>query len=198
MRHVVGHPVLRAIAQGFVWTAFDGVTVKTFRIAEDNTFADENDVQIEPKGRIGMVHPGEIPDVLRQRWGTILADYEIVSIVPQLDIRTLSEAQKKTDTLEQPQPPDNDYADYVRLPGWETVRNWGWKDARAVWERELGRFRVTMVYTRTPSLFAKVRRLDAYKKVWLPWGEVDPYTAHETLVDLEAFASGISKARRRS
>jgi hypothetical protein len=73
--HVLGHPILRAIAQGFVWATYDdapfgGACTASFRVAEDGSFADVNEDPIDPKGRVGLLHSAEVePDVAR-RWAS--------------------------------------------------------------------------------------------------------------------------------
>jgi hypothetical protein len=201
LRDVVGHPVLRAIAQGFVWGSFDGpfsMTVRgTFRIAEDGTFANENDDQVQPSGRIGVVHPGEIDATLRQRWGTVLADYEILPIVPQLELKTLAEDQKVSDRIDHSSVTARVWnADRARVPpGWQHTHSYSYEDARQTWERELGRFRVSAFLNHDPKLYMRVRPIDCREKKWLAWGKADEYTVHEALVDLDAIAQAIAKVR---
>jgi hypothetical protein len=90
-RHVLGHPLLCHLVQRVVWGAYTRGgrrLTSTFRVARDRTLWGPDD---EPWDRldaidgIGLVHPLELDDETRQAWSAILADYEVVTLFPQID-----------------------------------------------------------------------------------------------------------------
>ncbi len=84
---IAHHPLVVHIARRLVWATFDGTKVKTtFRVIEDATLADEADTTFAlPKDAIvGLVHRLELSDALAAKWGSLLADYEILQPFEQL------------------------------------------------------------------------------------------------------------------
>lgn len=83
------HPLLMPFAQLLVWGAYDpnGKLVSTFRALEDRTLTDASDTaaDLQPGSTVGIVHPLELTDDVRQAWLTHLADYDVVPPFPQLD-----------------------------------------------------------------------------------------------------------------
>lgn len=59
---------------------------KTFRVAEDGTFADPNDaaVMLEAGARVVVAHPARIAKETREQWSKVLGDYDIVQPFPQI------------------------------------------------------------------------------------------------------------------
>jgi hypothetical protein len=195
--NVLGHPILRAIARGFVWGTYDdgpfgGKLTGTFRVAEDGTLADENDGIAQPHGRVGLVHVAELEPELARRWGSVMADYELLPLVPQLaDLRTLTAEQAASDVIER-DVGDNWYSS-VAPRGWAHSRQ---REANYGWERIVGRHRLTAAYFYARKvLTARARMLDDYEEKWLKWGDVDRVAAHEMLADIDEF--GKRQARRR-
>lgn len=80
------HPLLVHAARRLVWAAIVGDAVRTFRIVEDGTYADFDDLTIalDPSSAISIPHPIDMSDELRARWGTLFADYEILQPFDQL------------------------------------------------------------------------------------------------------------------
>ena len=84
---IVRHPLVVHIARRLVWATFDATKVKaTFRVTEDGTLADEADKTFAlPKDAIvGLVHRLELSDALAAKWGSLLAEYEILQPFEQL------------------------------------------------------------------------------------------------------------------
>lgn len=85
----VGHPLVFHIVRRLVWAVYDatGDTIlHTFRVAEDRTFADDNDDAFElPAGcKVGIPHTLELSDAVAGKWSQIFGDYELVQPFPQL------------------------------------------------------------------------------------------------------------------
>ncbi|KFB70031.1 DUF4132 domain-containing protein [Candidatus Accumulibacter vicinus] len=82
------HPVLRTLCQRLVWAAFDaqGILSATFRVSEDLSLADVDDApcELDAAGRVGLPHALELAEDLRNRWLTLLADYEVLQPFEQL------------------------------------------------------------------------------------------------------------------
>jgi len=73
-------PLLGQAARRLVWGLYEGgVPPATFRVVEDGTYADAEDMPLtlDPDARTGVVHP-------IARWGSLFADYEILQPFEQL------------------------------------------------------------------------------------------------------------------
>ncbi|AKU93666.1 Molybdate metabolism regulator [Labilithrix luteola] len=86
--HIVEHPLLVHLARRLVWlatTAGKKATRRTFRVAEDRTFADEGDRSFDlPKeAEVRLAHPARDPELL-EAWPRIFGDYEIIQPFEQL------------------------------------------------------------------------------------------------------------------
>ncbi|HSO34308.1 MAG TPA: DUF4132 domain-containing protein [Labilithrix sp.] len=86
----VAHPLLRHLGHGLVWALED--RSRTFRIAEDQTFADEHDAAVElaSSARIVIAHPIDLDAASRARWSSLFADYAIIQPFPQLGRETFT------------------------------------------------------------------------------------------------------------
>lgn len=85
---LVRHPLMTHLAQKLIWGGFDaqGKRVVTFRVTEERDFADPDDdaVKLDGAATVGVVHPLELTDAERERWGEVQGDYEVVSPFAQL------------------------------------------------------------------------------------------------------------------
>lgn len=88
---VMNHPFLRHLVQRCVWGTYSSSGRKlldTFRVARDRTLwgPDDEPYELDPESKtIGLVHPAELDTATRAAWGEILADYEVVTLFPQID-----------------------------------------------------------------------------------------------------------------
>jgi hypothetical protein len=90
-RFFLQQPLLRYIAARLVWGVYsDGAIVETFRIAEDWTLADRNDVSyvLPDDATVGIAHVLEMPSTAVTAFGQIFADYEILQPFKQLGRET--------------------------------------------------------------------------------------------------------------
>ncbi|MFB9831188.1 DUF4132 domain-containing protein, partial [Actinoallomurus acaciae] len=78
----VAHPLLGHIARRLVWITDGGAS---FRVAEDDTYADVGDDLFTPApdARVGIAHPILLDDDL-DAWAELFADYEILQPFAQL------------------------------------------------------------------------------------------------------------------
>ena len=85
---LVRHPLMFNLVRLLVWGAFDtkGKLVGTFRVTEDQTYANVDDESFELGGiaEVGIVHPLHLSETERSAWGELLSDYEIVPPFAQL------------------------------------------------------------------------------------------------------------------
>lgn len=85
---LVQHPLMANLVRMLIWGSFDdeGLLIKSFRISEDRSFADENDkeIQLDDSEKIGIVHPLHLTPETRARWTELFSNYEIISPFPQL------------------------------------------------------------------------------------------------------------------
>lgn len=121
---LVKHPLLRPLVGTLVWSA-GGKT--TFRVAEDGTYANEKDVPYKlPKtAKVQIAHPLDLSAKLRESWGTIFGDYEILTPFPQLGrpIHQLAPKEAKEDNLAprfaKREWPARAFAGMLKTRGWQ-------------------------------------------------------------------------------
>jgi predicted DNA-binding WGR domain protein len=94
---LVKHPLMTNLVRLVLWGGYDkkGKLLTTFRVTEDQTYADAKDGECKLKGidEIGIVHPLNLPDDQKSSWGEVFSDYEIVPPFPQLG-RTIYRLEK--------------------------------------------------------------------------------------------------------
>jgi predicted DNA-binding WGR domain protein len=85
---IVRHPLMTHLARKLIWGGYDssGNRSKTFRITEERDFADPDDetITLEDVALVGILHPLDMIDAEKARWGEVMSDYEIVPPFPQL------------------------------------------------------------------------------------------------------------------
>jgi hypothetical protein len=85
---LVQHPLMINLVRQLVLAAYDeaGRITETFRVTEDQTFADHNDEEraLPEAGQIGIAHPAHLDEAARAAWGQVLGDYEIIPPFAQL------------------------------------------------------------------------------------------------------------------
>ena len=83
------HPLLRPLASRLVCGLYDaeGRVSQTFRMLEDGAFTDVHDepVTLAGNGHIGLVHPLEVDQTVRDAWTQHLADYKVAPLFPQMN-----------------------------------------------------------------------------------------------------------------
>ncbi|HZT79336.1 MAG TPA: DUF4132 domain-containing protein, partial [Gemmataceae bacterium] len=103
---LVRHPLMTNLARRLLWAGYDGKgrLAVTFRVTEEQEYADVNDRPVALKGlaAIGIVHPLRLTEEQRAAWGQVFGDYEIIEPFPQLGRPVLApeadEAKGKTIT----------------------------------------------------------------------------------------------------
>lgn len=88
-RYFLRHPLMQHLARRLVWSATTSGESRTFRIAEDGTFANAEDnactlPDASTNASYEIVHPLLLPEAERAAWSTIFADYQIIQPFPQL------------------------------------------------------------------------------------------------------------------
>ena len=85
---LVRHPLMTHLVRMLVWGGYDdvGALVSTFRVTEDQTYADQNDDDFALDGlaAVGIVHPLHLSDEVKAAWGQIMSDYTIIPPFAQL------------------------------------------------------------------------------------------------------------------
>ncbi len=85
----LSNPIMIPFGVRLVWGAYNenGVLTATFRTLEDQTFTDYKDdtVNLSTDAEIGIIHPLELDNELRQQWNTHLSDYEIEPPFDQME-----------------------------------------------------------------------------------------------------------------
>ncbi|MBY0545890.1 MAG: DUF4132 domain-containing protein [Candidatus Obscuribacterales bacterium] len=102
---LVKHPLMFNLIRLMVWGEFDmeGMLRRSFRVTEDQTLADQDDKLLTLEGHedIGIVHPLQMDENLKTRWGEVFSDYDLISPFPQLGraIYTLDESEKSKEEI---------------------------------------------------------------------------------------------------
>jgi hypothetical protein len=82
------HPLMVNLVRQLVLAVYDdaGKVASTFRVTEDQTFADHRDEEtsLPMRGLIGVAHPVHLDEAARVAWGQVLGDYKIVAPFPQI------------------------------------------------------------------------------------------------------------------
>ena len=85
---LVRHPLMTHLVRLLVWGGYDqgGRLAATFRVTEDQTYADQHDEDctLEGLATVGIVHPAHLSEDGRAAWGQLLSDYQIIPPFPQL------------------------------------------------------------------------------------------------------------------
>lgn len=90
---LVEHPLVSHLVRRLIWGVYEGVAngsggtlSRTFRVAEDRSFADSNDepVDLPEDAQIGVVHVMELSPEAAAGFGQLFADYEILQPFAQL------------------------------------------------------------------------------------------------------------------
>jgi len=85
---LVQHPLMIHLVRSLVWAGYDpsGQLVSTFRVTEDQTYADAEDQSLSLTGiaAVGIVHPAQLSENMRTTWGELLSDYETIPPFRQL------------------------------------------------------------------------------------------------------------------
>lgn len=95
------HPFMTHLVQRLVWAGYatDNQLISTFRLAEDQTYADANDQGYDPEAiaTVGIIHPIHLTAEQRTAWSEAFSDYEIIPPFPQIDreIYTLQPAERE-------------------------------------------------------------------------------------------------------
>lgn len=84
----VRHPLMCHLVQKLIWGGFaaSGERRFTFRVTDERDYADAADEACDLRAAavVGVVHPLDLSDEERARWGEVMGDYEIVAPFPQL------------------------------------------------------------------------------------------------------------------
>ncbi len=101
-RLFVENPIMHQFAIGLIWGIYgDGELKQTFRYMEDGSFntVEEEEYELPEQGKIGLVHPIELPEQELAAWREQLEDYEITQPIAQLErqiyYRTQEEEESK-------------------------------------------------------------------------------------------------------
>jgi Domain of unknown function (DUF4132) len=86
---LVRHPLMTHLVKRLIWAAYDetGRMVASFRVTEDNAYADAVDqsITLASNTRISVLHPAQLSPEQRATWGELLSDYEIFQPFRQLN-----------------------------------------------------------------------------------------------------------------
>jgi len=101
---LVRHPFITHLVQRLVWAGYDknDRLINTFRVAEDQTYADINDEYYIPNAiaTVGIVHPVHLTAEQRTTWVQTLSDYEIIPPFPQINREVYTLQTEELETVE--------------------------------------------------------------------------------------------------
>jgi predicted DNA-binding WGR domain protein len=88
---LVRHPLMINLVRRLLWGGYDkaGKLRRAFRVTEEQEYADSSDnaTSLDGLHEIGIVHPLQLGDDERAKWGEVFGDYEIIPPFPQLGRR---------------------------------------------------------------------------------------------------------------
>jgi hypothetical protein len=88
---LVRHPLMVNLVRRLLWGGYDkaGKLQNAFRVTEEQEYADSSDnaTSLDGLHEIGIVHPLQLSDAERAKWGEVFGDYEIIPPFPQLGRR---------------------------------------------------------------------------------------------------------------
>jgi hypothetical protein len=202
----VTHPLLGHIVRRLVWITDGG---RSFRVAEDHTYADVNDDPYTPApdARIGIAHPILLDDL--DAWAELLADYEILQPFEQLGrpVHRLTDDERAAHRLARV---EGLVLSYGKAKGhsqgrWESVDADG--EFAGGWLARRDPAGLYVVAGLSPGLYYYMYGEGEDQKIstlWagpaparspedsVPLGEVDPVTMSEAVHDLLRSASPVS------
>ncbi len=101
-RYFLKHPLMQHVARRLIWGVVDParrVATTGFRVAEDGTFAGEEDgpFALPEEARVVVWHPLDMPAETRQRFTQLLTDYVVIQPFPQLarELFTATDEEKR-------------------------------------------------------------------------------------------------------
>lgn len=82
----VEHPLMTHLARRLVWGVYAPELTRTFRVAEDRSYASVGDdaFELADDAIVGIVHRYDLPDEDADAWSRLFADYELVQPFEQL------------------------------------------------------------------------------------------------------------------
>lgn len=133
-RVVRRHPLLVHLVSRAVWGTYSKGgrrLIDTFRVAADDHSlwgSDDEPYTLDPECSIGIPHPTEMDQALRDAWGVILADYEVVTMFPQIDrplYRPSEQRRRETSYPLDIQVPGTWALVLLHRRGWQPYEGWG-------------------------------------------------------------------------
>ena len=101
---LVRHPLMTNLVRLLIWGGLDaeGRLATTFRVTEEQEYADMNDepVRLDEIAAVRIVHPLQLDDRQKSRWGEVLGDYEIIPPFSQLGRETYALEKGEEDRTE--------------------------------------------------------------------------------------------------
>lgn len=83
------NPMMNHLVQRVLWARYrtTGRFLESFRVLDDGSFADAHDepFELDDEGLIGLLHSADLTNEIATDWGVQFADYEIVTLFPQID-----------------------------------------------------------------------------------------------------------------
>jgi predicted DNA-binding WGR domain protein len=172
----VEHPLLTHLVRRLVWGVYapDGTLQRTFRVAEDRSYADHDDdaCEVAADAVIGIAHRLHLSDDDTAAWGKLFADYELAQPFEQLARATyrLSADERKATKIARL---ENRKVETKKLLG---LLSRGWRKGHA---QDAGQIYEFMKVIR-PGLIASVSFSDGINA-----GGMDYVDAHQTLGEID-------------
>ena len=97
----VKNAIMHCFAIGLIWGIYEnGKLSASFRYMEDGSFttSDGDEFELQENAVIGLVHPIELSEELKNEWLEQLSDYEIVQPFPQLSRRIFRAEANEADS----------------------------------------------------------------------------------------------------
>jgi hypothetical protein len=190
----VDHPLMKHMGRGVVWEARarDGRRLAFFRIAEDGSFADENDDHIVElpveTTQIGVAHPARMTAEQRNKLRALFTDYKILQPFDQLarEPFTLTDDKKELLSIAMPRAPRVGVEEHGAAQSTDRLKRAGWSFNRGVHALPYEDGSYGLLAVETESVKGSVVR-DGKP---IPFGDSDDVLRTEVIRGMELIASG--------
>lgn len=132
-RMVRRHPLLRYLVTRAIWGSYSPggrKLVDTFRVSQDDGTLwgpDDEPYELNLDNPVGLPHPSEIRDPIRAEWGEVMADYEVVTMFPQIGrpvFRPSEDVRKATNYALDFKVPYHEGMVQLHRHGWTVAQHW--------------------------------------------------------------------------
>lgn len=190
------HPLMALLAQRLIWGLYSkyGKLHGSFRVDEELELRGPDDELFEwpdAEFEVGAAHPFDMRVELIDAWSSLLADYEVVTLVPQFDRARRSPAvgQHRAEGVDYNLEFDTDWLlNWLYSHGWVRERQtWGWGACEKIYRTADVKARLHLTENEDKMSLRSVsfHRFLSYPQHSLQQRDVPPVVFSETLNEID-------------